>query len=205
MKGERRNEVAAVALTVGGLALMWLLTREVGNLWYRLAAFYLMMIPASLLAVKLEWKALFKFQGKHALYGLAAAALLYGVGWLGVWMLGEVWPESAAQLEDMYGLLADSPGWQLWPLLVFIIAGEEIVWRQAATQPFVAKFKDGAALIGAAAFTVIHIPWAPPVLWLATFVFGACWSWMAVRTKSFWAPFIAHVCWDLLIMFVAKY
>jgi membrane protease YdiL (CAAX protease family) len=201
---ERRNTVAVLALTLGGLGLMWLLTREVGNLWYRLSVFYLVMIPVSLVAVKLEWKALFKFQGKHALYGLVAAALLYGVGWLGVFLLREIWPEAGDQLARMYDMLADLPGWQIVPLLLFVIAGEEIVWRQAATQPFAAK-PLVAVLAGATAFTLIHIPWAPPVLWVATFVFGACWSWMAVRTKSFWAPFIAHITWDVLVMFVAKY
>jgi membrane protease YdiL (CAAX protease family) len=205
MKNDRRNMAAAVVLAFGGLALMWLLTREVGNLWYRLSIFYLLMIPVSLVAVKLEWKALLKFQSKHALYGIAAAALLYGVGWLGVFILREIWPDAGDQLARMYDMLADLPSWQIVPLLLFVIVGEEVVWRQAATQPFVAKFKDGAALIGAAAFTLIHIPWAPPVLWLATFAFGAAWSWMAMRTKSFWAPFIAHICWDVLIMFVAKY
>jgi membrane protease YdiL (CAAX protease family) len=93
----------------------------------------------------------------------------------------------------------------MWPLLLWVITGEEIVWRQAVTQPLVQRLKGWAALAGGVAFMVVHLPWAPPVVWLAALVFGTAWSWMAVRWRSFWPPFIAHVAWDVLVMVVARY
>lgn len=205
MKKLARDEIAALGLTLGGLGLMFVLTENVGNLWYRLSWFYVAMIPAALLLVRLEWKKLFKFEQKHALWGVAAAAILYAAGWVGGLLLREIWPGAADEIERMYAVLADLPGWQVWPLLLFIIAGEELVWRQAATQPFVQRMKDGAAVVGGVLFMLVHKPWAPPTLCLASLFFGAAWSWMAVRTKSYWPPFIAHIGWDVLVMFVARY
>jgi membrane protease YdiL (CAAX protease family) len=205
MKKASRNEIAAVILSLCGLVLMYLLSREVGNLWHRLSLFYVFMLPAAFLAVRLEWKKLFRFQGKHLLYGLVSAAVLYFVGLLGVVVLREIRPRFAAEVEGMYIMLANVPGWQLWPLFAWVIFAEEVVWRQAATQPFVQRLKDGAAIVGALAFLLVHLPWAPPALCIAAFVFGGAWSWMAVRTKSFWPAFISHVAWDILVMFVARY
>lgn len=205
MKQAQRNEVAAVALTLGGLLLMYLLSREVDNLWHLLSIFYLVMVPASLLLVRVEWKRLFRFEGKHAIYGAVGAGVLYFAGWIGVIVIREVLPGLADDIESMYGVLSSVPGWQMWPLLLWVITGEEIVWRQAVTQPFAQRLKGWAALAGGVAFMVVHTPWAPPVVWVAALVFGTAWSWMAVRWKSFWPPFIAHVAWDVLVMVVARY
>jgi membrane protease YdiL (CAAX protease family) len=191
-----RHETAALLLTAVGLALMFLLTRQVESLWHRLALFYVFMLPLALVFVRLEWRALFRFRARHVWIGLVAAALLYAVGWIGAALLRQV-PAFAAEIERMYAML-DAPGWQV-ALLLWIIAGEEIVWRQAATQPFVKRLGYGAVVIGALAFMLVHVPWAPPVLWIAALVFGGAWSWMAVRWKSFWPPFVAHVVWDVLI------
>lgn len=198
----RLNEWAALALTLAGLGLMFVLTHQVDNLWYRLALFYVFMLPAALLGVRLEWRKLLVFRAAHLLWGVIGASALYGIGWVGSLVLRPIF---ADDIERMYAVLADAPACQVWPLLVWIITCEEIVWRQAATQPFVARFGGWAAMIGAAAFALVHMPWAPPVLVLASFVFGGAWSWMAVRTRSFWAPFIAHIGWDILVMFVARY
>lgn len=199
-----RNEWMAIALSAGGLGLMWLLTREVGNLWYRLAIFYAVLVPASLLLVRLEWKALFKFKPQHALWGVVGAAVLYGAGLAGAWLMRQFWPDGGDAIERVYAMLADKPGWQIWPLLVWIIAGEEVVWRQAATQPFVARLKFWAAPLAGLLFMVVHLPWAPPLLCAASLVFGTAWSWMAVRSKSFWLPFVSHILWDVLVMFAAR-
>lgn len=198
----QRNETAALFLTAIGLALMFLLTRQVDDLWLRLGLFYVFVLPLALVAVRLEWRALFRLRARHVWIGLLAAGLLYAAGWIGASLLRQV-PAFAADVERMYGMLG-AAGWQV-ALLPWIIAGEEIVWRQAATQPFVKRLGYGAVVVGALAFMLVHVPWAPPVLWIAALVFGAAWSWMAVRWKSFWPPFVAHVVWDVLIMFVATY
>jgi membrane protease YdiL (CAAX protease family) len=52
---------------------------------------------------------------------------------------------------------------------------------------------------------LVHIPWGPPLLLLAALFFGGCWSLIAYKTRSFWAPFVAHISWDLLVMFALPY
>lgn len=205
MNASRNNLLAAAGLTLGGLALMWLLTEHVGNLWHRLAWFYLAMIPFALLAVRLDWKARLRFSPVQLAIGLGAACVLWLVGWIGNLLLRAFTPDLLDELGDFYQLIETLPRWQLWLLLVWIIAGEEIVFRQAVTIPLCEKWKWPGVLLAAGCFMLVHIPWAPPVLWLASLFFGAVWSAMAWKLRSFWAPFVAHLSWDVLVFLVARY
>ncbi len=205
MKKHRRNLYAAGVLALGGLVLMFLLTEAVGNLWHRLALFYVVMIPAALIAVKLPWKRLFRLNWKLVGIGVIAAGALWGLGWVGSRVLHEIWPGMADEVDAAYAMLADVPGWQTWPLLIWIIAGEEIVWRLGVTLPCAHKWKGWGVACGAGAFALVHLPWGGPLLLLAALVFGAAWSALAWKTESFWAPFAAHVGWDVLVLFVAQY
>lgn len=205
MNRKTRNLYAAVGLALGGLVLMFVLTETVGNLWHRLALFYVLMIPAALLGVKLEWKKLFRFNWKHAGVGVVAAVALWALGWVGSLVLHELWPDFAGEVDAAYAMLADVPAWQAWPLLVWIIAGEEIVWRLGATLPCTDKWKAWGVACGAGAFALVHIPWGGALLLIAALVFGAGWSALAWKSKSFWAPFVAHLGWDVLVLFVATY
>lgn len=205
MKKSKRNLYGAAGLALGGLVLMYLLTESVGNLWHRLALFYVVMVPAALIGVKLEWKSLFRFKRRHVVVGLIAAGLLWLIGWVGSLVLQEFWPDFADEVDASYAMLSNVPGWQVWPLLVWIIAGEEIVWRLGVTLPCAHQWKRWGVLMGGAAFALVHLPWGGGLLLLAALVFGTAWSALAWRSKSFWVPFIAHVGWDVLVLFVAQY
>jgi membrane protease YdiL (CAAX protease family) len=203
MNAKARNFAVALGLSLGGLGLMWALTFAVENVWYRMAVFYLIAVPVALLGVKLEWKALFKPTLKWFEYGLIGGALLYCAGWVGGWLITQAGYSN--EISGAYSLLAALPAWQVWPLLIWIILGEEIVWRNAVTLSFTDKWRSGGVFAGGAAFTLVHLPWGPPLLIVAALVFGTCWSWMVYKTRSFWPAFVAHVFWDVLVMFVAKY
>lgn len=205
MTSARNNLPAALGLTFGGLGLMWALTEAVGNVWHRMAVFYLIAVPVALLGVKLEWRATFKPSARWIGLGLIAAGVLYGAGWVGSLVLAQIWPDMAEQVAGSYSLLDSAPGWQVWPLLVWIIVGEEIVWRLAVTLSFIERFKASGVLLGGVAFALVHLPWGSPLLLVAAVVFGSAWGFIAYKTRSFWASFVAHLGWDILIMFVARY
>lgn len=205
MTGTNHNLAGATALTFGGLGLMWVLTLALDNVWYRMAAFYVFTIPAALLAVRLDWKAIFRFRWQHPLIGLVASGALYGFGWVGVRLIHAVLPDLAGEIGTTYGLLDAAPGLWVWPLLVFVIVGEEIVWRLAVTLAFTDRLKAWGIAAGALAFALVHLPWGPPLLLIAALFYGACWSAIAFWTRSFWPAFFAHIVWDVLIMFVLRY
>ena len=104
-----------------------------------------------------------------------------------------------------YGMLDSAPLWHVWPLLFWIILGEEIVFRIAVTLGFADKLKLWGVVLGACAFALVHIPGGPPLLLVAALFFGGCWSLIAYKTRSFWAAFVAHISWDLLVMFAVPY
>ncbi|MCA8914213.1 MAG: CPBP family intramembrane metalloprotease [Planctomycetes bacterium] len=205
MTTRRNNLPVALGLTFGGLGLMWALTEAVGNVWHRMALFYLIAVPVALLGVKLEWTSIFRPSARLMGVGLIAAGMLYGAGWLGSLLLREIWPDMGEQVTGSYSLLDSAPGWQVWPLLVWIIVGEEIVWRLAVTLSFTERWRGWGVPLGGLAFALVHLPWGPPLLLVAAVVFGSAWSFIAFKTRSFWASFVAHLGWDILVMFVARY
>jgi len=205
MNPSPRNLPVALGLSFGGLGLMWAFTEAVGNVWHCMAAFYLMAAPVALLGVKLEWRSIFKPSARWMGLGLVCAGLLYGAGWLGSLLLARVWPGMAEQVAGSYAMLDTAPGLWVWPLLVWIIIGEEIVWRLAVTLSFTDRWKLAGVPLGGMAFALVHLPWGPPLLLVAAVVFGSAWGLIAYKTRSFWASFVAHLGWDVLVMFVFRY
>ena len=164
MNTERRNILAATALTLGGLALMWVLTLALDNVWYRMAAFYVFAIPAALLGTKLDWKAIFRFRWQHALIGLVAAGALYGLGWVGVRLIHTVLPDLAGEIGSTYGMLDDAPRFWVWPLLVFVIV--TVPWATAleSVSALVLTVKPasaGAFVFGVLVSSCMHAPVTP--------------------------------------------
>jgi membrane protease YdiL (CAAX protease family) len=90
----------------------------------------------------------------------------------------------------------------VWPLLIFIILGEEILWRNAVT---VGIGGWRGAAVGAVAFAIAHVSLGMPALILAAFGAGLVWSVMVVATKSAWPAFVCHLAWDAAAMVLLPY
>lgn len=202
---ERRNINAALALAVGGPLLMYALVELVGNMFQRMAIFYAIAVPVALLAVKLPWKQVMRFNPTLALVGGLLGVAMYAIGWAGFALIGQIAPDFAARAHDFYGWLDADAGLAMWLMILWVIVGEEIVWRMAVTLPFADKWKGVGVALAAVAFAAVHLAWGPPLLLLAALVFGACWSVIAWKTKNFWCVLVSHLVWDVLVMKLARY
>jgi membrane protease YdiL (CAAX protease family) len=114
-------------------------------------------------------------------------------------------PDFAATAATFYGWLDADNGLAMWLMILWVIVGEEIVWRVAVTLPLAARWKGAGVAIGAAGFAAVHLPWGPPLLLLAALIFGACWGVIAWKTRNFWCVLISHLVWDALVMNLARY
>ena len=121
--------------------------------------------------------------------------LLYGAGWVVNRLLpGQVAPLLAWKSQVPTPLLA--------PLLVFIVVGEEILWRNAVTMS-VPGWKGVA--VGAIVFAVAHVPLGIPLLVGAALGAGLVWSAMVAATKSAWPALVCHLAWDTAVLFWLPY
>jgi NADH dehydrogenase len=195
----------ALALAMAGAALLPLLGTVFPNVWMRLAGAYALLVPAAFVDVRLPWRTLFVPRMRHLLEGVAAAAAL----WVGGATVSRVLlsvPWAAAQIAGVYGWRDTVPDGLILPLLLFIVIGEEIVWRNAVTLPLAARLGPvrGIAL-AAAAFAAAHLSLGVPVLLGAALAAGAVWSAMVVRTRSAVPALVCHLVWDLAVLFLWPY
>lgn len=175
------------------------------DIWRCMLAVNLVLIPTAL-ALRLPWRELLRVRTSHLAFGAGAAVVLYGLGWLGAALLRAVSPATMASVSELYAWGDVLPLWQALPLLLLIVAGEELFWRTAIALPSAGRWGPWAGVLASSlAFTLAHVAVGPPVLWLAAAGCGAAWAWLVVRTRSVWPGFVCHYLWDVAVMFVAPY
>ncbi|MCC6573490.1 MAG: CPBP family intramembrane metalloprotease [Planctomycetes bacterium] len=182
------------------MALQFALIATGLNIWHRMALAYVVLIPLAVVLCKPGWRALFAWNTKHAVAGVTATIVMLAATFAVVYGIRAWSPELSAQIAGLMAWKSLVPAWQMWPLLIWVIFGEEIVWRGGVTMGF-AKFGFWPAVgLGAVAFTLFHLAFGPPLLLVAAFGAGAVWSWLLLRYKSIWPPLICHLAWDVTVM-----
>jgi membrane protease YdiL (CAAX protease family) len=175
------------------------------NVWYRMACANALLVALARRVVPLPWKELYRPRAAHVAWGAASAAALYGAGAVVFRMLQHV-PGAPAQIAAAFAWRDAVPAALAVPLLLLIIAAEEIVWRNAVTLPFAARVGPVAGtLLAAAAFAAAHVSLGIPVLLAAAFGAGAVWSALVVRTRSAVPALVSHLLWDGAVLFVFPY
>ena len=195
----------ALGLMVLAILLPALLGWAIPGIWPRLAANALVLIPIALFGVRLPWRELLRVSASRLAVGLGAAAFLYGAGALVARLLLAV-PAFAAQLAAVYGWKEAVPAAWIPGLLLLIVAGEEIVWRNAITLPLAARFGPvPGVLLAALGLALAHLSFGLPALLIAAAGAGAFWSALVVRTRSAIPAFVSHLLFDLTVMFWLPY
>lgn len=201
----------AVLLTLLGVGVQYALpAARVENLWHRMALAYVVLIPLTLVlcrpspstSLRAGWMGLFAWRGKHVggpstllRAAAVATALMLALTFAVVYGIRAWSPQLSAEIDRMMAWKALVPPEQMWPLLVWIIVGEEIVWRGGVTVGFAKFGLWPAVLLGAVAFMLFHLAFGPPLL-----LAGGVWSWLVLRFKSLWPPLVSHLLWDVTVM-----
>jgi NADH dehydrogenase len=197
--------VPALALAVVALLVQAVLALTVANVWYRMAVSGLVLSAFALARVRLDWRALYRPSWRHFAQGAAAAAVMYAVGAL-VTRLLTASPALAAQIVELYGWKRMVPGGLAVPLLLVIVLGEEVVWRNAVTLPLAARLGPWRGAAAAAAlYALAHLPMGVPFLLLAAMGAGTFWSAFVLKTRSAVPALVSHVLFDLAVLFWFPY
>lgn len=142
--------------------------------------------------------------------GIALAAILYGIFWLGhhilIWVntISGILPERAKNLQSIYANREVISPALIAILLFFPIGfGEEVFWRGYVQRYIGARWgKVIAFIITVILYTGVHIPTANPVLILAAFVCGIYWSFVYSISKSLIPVLVSHMVWDPFIFII---
>lgn len=192
---------AAGALVIAALAIAapLLLASLVPNVWYRLAVIGVTLAGLSAAIVPLPWRELLVWRWREVGQGLLAAVVLYGVSFAVARLLGAV-PGVSAQIASVYAWKQAVPSHLMLPLLVLIIAAEEVVWRLAVALPLAGRLGPVRGLLTAAALGAAAHLWMPAVVPLAAFGAGVFWAALVVRTRRVVPAFVCHLAWDVSVL-----
>jgi len=193
------------ALALCSVALLPVLGAFIPNIWYRLAVNAAALMALAFTTLRLPWAALFKPSPRLVALGVASAGLLYGAGALVARVLLAV-PAGAAAAHAMFAWRDAVPPRLALPLLVWVVIGEEVVWRTGLTVALAARRGPSTAvLVSALVFAAAHLSLGQPLLVAVAFAAGAYWSALVVRFRSGVPALVSHLLWDLAVLYVRPY
>lgn len=159
-----------------------------------------------------DWHKGLKLNLSQMILGLAIAALMWGIFWLGDKLSSLMFSFARPQVDNIYALKDGSMKWLLAAQLLLLTGpAEEIFWR-GCLQKAIGDALEGkklrnarfmAALITLAAYTLIHIWSFNFMLIMAALVAGAVWG-LLYWLKPQWLPalIVSHAIWDAAVFVV---
>ncbi len=178
-----------------------------GSPWFRMAALELALSLVAVLALPLEWARMWTPSAKRLALGVGLGVGMWlaalGVTSAIAWLIPELW----SGVGDLYGWANEIELALALPLLVIVVAGEEIVWRGALGLGLAARAlaveRVGLAALGSGVlFTLAHLTTGNALLWLAAALAGTVWTAIAIRTRSLFVSFVCHLVWDASLLWL---
>lgn len=145
------------------------------------------------------------FSPKHILFGVALAALLWCVFWVGDKVACWMFPFAEGEIGSIYSMKDGTSPWLIGPLLLLVIGpAEEIFWRGFVQRQFSLKMNSTCAFVlTTAIYALVHI-WAGNfMLVVAAAVVGGVWGLLyRLWPKGLWTLIISHAVWDVVVFLV---
>lgn len=204
MKSQRRRKILmSIACIVPFCIAMSL--RDVLNIWISTTAAACVAIPLSLVEARRAsvrwWK---PPPLPHLGFGVAVGVGMSLATWLLYPLAISLIPALATEVSWLYDMLRQPPGPLLAsPLLLAVVAAEELVWRGILMDWLIPRFGKPAAIVMSALLYILpQIAFRSLTLVAVAFGCGLIWGSMRTITRNLWPPFIAHLVWDILVFIV---
>jgi NADH dehydrogenase len=181
------------------LAAPWL----IADVWLRMCALEAALALVALVAVPLPWRELWRPRAGTLVAGALLGAVTWALALLVIAVLEQTAPAAIAPLPTMRAWASAWPLAAAVPMLVGVVAAEEIVWRSAIALPLAGRLGAWPGCIAAGLlFALAHVTTGPPILLVAALLAGTGWALFTVRTRSALATFVAHLVWDAALIWV---
>ena len=146
-----------------------------------------------------------EFSAKHILLGIALAALLWGVFWVGDKVACWMFPFAEGEIGSIYSMKDGTSPWLIGPLLLLVIGpAEEIFWRGFVQRQLSLKVNPTwAFVLTTAIYALVHI-WALNfMLVVSAAVVGGVWGLLyRLWPKSLWTLIVSHAVWDVVVFLI---
>ncbi|MBE0638347.1 MAG: CPBP family intramembrane metalloprotease [Bacteroidales bacterium] len=144
---------------------------------------------------------------KKMLMGLAFAALLFVVFYLGNIALRIVLDSAGEGINQVYGFKQEAPDWRIVILMLVIIGpGEELFWRGFLQRRLQMNFGvNPGFLVATFLYTAVHLFTGNLVLVLAALTCGLFWGWLYKKHHSMIINIVSHTVWDILVFIVLPF
>ena len=138
----------------------------------------------------------------NILLGIAIAAVLWGVFWLGDKLSQLMFDFARPQVDTIYGMKDGESPWLLTALLLLLIGpAEEIFWRGYVQQSLSDRWnRNTGFVVTTLIYTVVHAGSFNFMLVMAAMVAGAAWGLLyRFYPERFSAIIISHALWDAAV------
>ncbi|MFW2388747.1 MAG: lysostaphin resistance A-like protein [Polyangiales bacterium] len=196
----RAQTVALTASVAAFCAAMGL--REGLNIWIGTGA----AAAISLIALGLGARSslLAAFRSPSAVNVAAGFVVGLGMSLLTWWLYPlsvDLFRPIQGEVETLYALLREPPGpIRAFPVLLLVVAAEELVWRGLAIDLFSKAWGPWrAVLLSALLYVLPQVALGSALLMIVALLCGLLWGGLRVRFGGLAAPFIAHLIWNLLV------
>ena len=182
-------------------------TAGLTNFWYTMTASALILIFMAWSLGRDSQFSIFNFQFsiRQLLLGIALAAALWGVFWVGDKLSSLMFGFARGQVDSIYGMKTGIQPWIIALLLLFIIGpAEELFWRGFVQQQLSSHWGENwGFVVTTAIYTLIHLWSFNFMLIMAALVCGIVWGGL-YRLQPKWLPalVVSHAVWDACVFVV---
>lgn len=171
------------------------------NFWVMMTCSGIALTAYSTWALKGWWKDV-RFDGTNIIIGLALAAALWGVFWIGDKLSTLMFDFARPQVNLIYGMKEGENPWTLTFLMLFIVGpAEEIFWRAYIQKSFSKRWNPNIGfIVTTLVYSLVHISKFNFMLIMAAMVAGIVWG-LAYRffPEKLGAIIISHAIWDCAV------
>lgn len=147
------------------------------------------------------WKRV-KLTPTDVLLGIAIAAALWGVFWIGDKLSQLMFNFARTQVDLIYGMKDGESMWLLTVLMLFLIGpAEEIFWRGYIQQNLSQRWNPNIGfIVTTAIYALVHAGSLNFMLTMAAMVAGAAWGVLyRFFPNRFGAIIVSHAVWDVAV------
>lgn len=171
------------------------------NFWKMMTCSGLMLTVYSTWAAPGWWKNV-RFGLTDILLGIALAAVMWGVFWLGEYFSTMIFGFARPQVDMIYGMKEGENPWILTALMLLIIGpAEEIFWRGYIQNTLSKRWNPNVGfIITTLVYSLVHLPKMNFMLIMSAAVAGFIWG-LAYRffPERFGAILLSHALWDCAV------
>ncbi|GHU70485.1 abortive infection protein [Bacteroidia bacterium] len=196
----------AIAIVIA--ALLWFVmfspwTAPHLNFWLGMTVAALVLIGTSVIFGK-NFRKQFRFNWKDMAIGIASAAVLWGVFYLGDYFSSLWFDFAKPQVSSIYSLKDGENPIVLIALLLFLVGpAEELFWRGFVQRKLGERYGEWTAFfVATAIYALVHIWSFNFMLIMAALVCGGFWGLLYKWNKNMLTLVVSHALWDVAVFVV---